>query len=613
MFWPDFNKKQFCLQVLLWNGLLFGSRCEGLEESTEILIIGTPVAELATITITTTIAYKPTSAPSDPTFLGCYTQPRDGEIFGPDGRDACSDTVAPTELTIETCLKGCAVLKPPSQTGERYAFAGLRNGSECICGTQLSPDASAVPADSCRVPCAGDATLSCGGSSAIAVYSLASSGGPANDDTALLPQVGGAIDPDESGDRDDQNTGQGGDERQTGEPAVSTRVPKSLSGHTHMTPSPKTTSTRSGAAGTGRGSPTASSDASPKDGSSSAAGLFPTSAPAGAPAPPASPSTIAAITGSMSGAIVVVVALVLCFRAYRRKKQRQQLKMVLPERRGPDKQERQRPSVLSRILTGEGGKEGDVMGPDDDEDREEHNNASTSHLAPTTPGLESGSLDRPRSTTVADPPPPRSRGNERDSLYHSLMHEVLAGPAPASSPGTRDSSSSISGGSSSSVQWHNSSSSSTGTPCALPAAAHHPPGLGDRAWHRRKISTPYAPIPIPIPIPPPTAPLPPLPRPRRVVDSLGPPQKQHQKQKQDDGAGESPVLGRQVVEVGAPPVLPPIVAGERFDVRGWDGDEEEEEEEEEGVWVRTPSTVGTSILFPDEEEGGKGGDGGERK
>ncbi|KAI1487657.1 hypothetical protein F5X96DRAFT_131964 [Biscogniauxia mediterranea] len=663
MFRPDFSKKRFCLQVLLWNGLLSSSRCEDLEASTEILIIGTPVIELATITITTTIAYNPTPAPGDsttPTLLGCYTQPRDGAIFGPDGRDACSDTVRPSELTIEACLSGCAALMPPpGQTGgERYAFAGLRNGNECICGTQLSPDARAVPADDCETPCAGDATRSCGGRDAIAVYSLASSDDGNN--TTLSPQA----DPDDG-------TGKNRDQDKTGSPSGST-TQDPLSDHAPTTPSSpeKTTATRSG-----------KTSASPEANSTSTS-VFPTPAPA--PAPPASASTIAAITGSLSGAVVVGVVLVLCLRAHQRRKKQQRLQLgggAEAEKNKKKKQEiRQR---LSRLIFLAGGGEKGGEGEEEEKGEEKggtqgrgiangggsgsgDGDAAVLGAPPTTPGLESGggqhgsadvdidvasagvlpaaqgkgtttSSSSSSSPPLPPPPPPPSGGSgrsERDSLYRALLHEVRAGPAAAPPPPPPSSSSFSSTspspgiivglGISSDDDYHhhyptlttpNTTTTTTNTTnnnttnnntthgssssvhYAAPsspltaAAAAHP------AWrHRRKISAP-APAPDFFRMrgssssgPPPTAPLPPTPTPPRPQPLLEP--------------TESPVLGgRGVWEEGngkgtgtGAPVLPPIL----FDARGWgDADKDEGDGDDE---VRTPSTVGTSILFPYDEE-----------
>ncbi|KAI5921793.1 hypothetical protein F4810DRAFT_676908 [Camillea tinctor] len=537
---------------------------------------------------------------------------------------------------------------PSRRSNYRIMFEGMRstpqrqninvkpNTSECICGVQLSSDANTVPANNCKTPCAGDAKLLCGGSNAVAVYSLM------NNNAALLPKVD-SKNPDENRDGD-QNTDE--DERQTAEsanlPSTSTTgEPQTpLSDHVHMTSSPATTTTRSGEGARGgssvadpKGSSDSDSGASQTKGDNAAE--FPTSAPPGAPAPPASASTIAAITGSMSGAIIFALVVVFCFRAYRRKKKRQ-LKIVF-ERRGPKKgqeiqeeqqqQQQARRGVPSEILIGNkrNGKGNDVDADEGDRD------ILLAALGTTTPvgGEQHRPSYIPHARGASKPPP--SRGSERDSLYSSLMHEVRAGPAGAP-PARAGEAGAIGLGvdhhaqSPNRATRHPHPSSSFVVPLnpnpTMQTATPNPPnpvargdgGLGDRAWHRRKLSTPYAPPRADLRAasssgPPPNVPLPPTPQQKTNKRNFagGGGRVKPQFTLQSPAHEEAPALG------GGPqewkPVLPPITPGERLfwdggRDRGGDKDRgrERAEEEDRPGTPMTASSVGTSILFPDEEE-----------
>lgn len=136
----DFDAKRFCLQSLLWAGLLSGlTRGEAtsgdpLVKTEQPLMLGSPTATTVHIsttrTITITITYKPTLAPGDGTYtlLGCYGEPSTGHIFNEDGSCKTPDGIAEQKLTIEDCLKGCAASKPPEKDLAQYAYAGTKNG-----------------------------------------------------------------------------------------------------------------------------------------------------------------------------------------------------------------------------------------------------------------------------------------------------------------------------------------------------------------------------------------------------------------------------------------------------------------------------------------------------
>jgi hypothetical protein len=80
------------------------------------------------------------------------------------GRALTGASIAGQSMTIGTCLSFC----------ERggFQYAGLEFGSECFCGGSLVNGASlSLSSSQCNMPCANDATSSCGGPNAIQLYS----------------------------------------------------------------------------------------------------------------------------------------------------------------------------------------------------------------------------------------------------------------------------------------------------------------------------------------------------------------------------------------------------------------------------------------------------------
>ncbi|KAI3327212.1 hypothetical protein HD806DRAFT_386422 [Xylariaceae sp. AK1471] len=496
----DFSAKRSCLRVLLWSGLLFSSLCNDAppppgKTTTELLVIGPPPpvptstttsTSTSTITITTTIVYKPSLIPGDSRYalLGCYSQPtgNGARIFGADEHDACSDQVPPDNLTIDVCLGGCGSVAPPSNGTRLYMYAGLRNGSECICGIQLSTDAHKLSNDDCITPCSGDPRLSCGGQDNVAIYSLISGDGT-NNQTSLSSG---------SNSRGSSSNKTGSSIRKTTPTTTPTTKPSS------------TTDTK----GKGKGKDTVSQTA--EESQTAHHATLPPSVGPGAPPRPVSTPTIAAITGSFSGAILVAAGLFLCFRAHKRKKRVQDahVKAVL-ERRG------QRP-VPNPILTNKGdihditdigiisrykreNEDGKGNGKDSGSGTND-NHLRDDDLVPTTPALESGGKYpgglHARTPAFAMASGPRTAADERDTLYSTLMGEVRSGPADPQ-PHAAGASSAVQwrhAGSSSSVPStpaHNRTASSSGVAAPLPSAKID--SLGERAWHRRKLSTPYRP------------------------------------------------------------------------------------------------------------------------
>ncbi|KAI8627001.1 hypothetical protein F5Y19DRAFT_487286 [Xylariaceae sp. FL1651] len=443
----------------------------------------------STITITTTIAYKPSLIPGDSkyTLIGCYSQPtgNGGRIFGADEHDACSDKVPPDNLTIDGCLEGCGSSPQPSNRTKLYIYVGLINGSECVCGTQLSADAHRLSDDDCRIPCSGDPRFSCGGQDNVAVYSLISG----SEASSQRPQSAS-----ESGKSAASKTAS----------LSSNNTFKLTTGTTtsneHSTPSVKTDDKSKGAA---------SQTTNTNDVHHS---TLPPSAGPGAPPKPVSTPTIAAITGSFSGAVVVAAGLFLCIRAYKRKKRTQDLHVkAMVERRG-----RAAPSPIvttadihnitnNNIIISKH-KKGDTKdgGREDAHDKDLRLTAD-GDLVPTTPALESGEKNLyvyPGAGGLhARASGTRAGADGRDTLYSTLMGEMRSGPSNLHSTHAHVA------GASSAVQWrsnggsvpstpyaaHNRTASSGGVAIAAPPPSAKVESLGERAWHRRKLSTPYQP------------------------------------------------------------------------------------------------------------------------
>eukprot|EP00091_Calanus_sinicus_P001917 TRINITY_DN11935_c0_g1_i1.p1 TRINITY_DN11935_c0_g1~~TRINITY_DN11935_c0_g1_i1.p1 ORF type:complete len:118 (-),score=27.64 TRINITY_DN11935_c0_g1_i1:179-532(-) len=61
------------------------------------------------------------------------------------------------------CIAKCAVLaKDDPIATPGFAFAGVQYGTECFCGQCTLPKKVYLPAESCNMPCRGNANLTCG-------------------------------------------------------------------------------------------------------------------------------------------------------------------------------------------------------------------------------------------------------------------------------------------------------------------------------------------------------------------------------------------------------------------------------------------------------------------
>lgn len=358
--------------------------------------------------------------------------------------------------------------------------------SECYCAVQLSPEATKLSGDNCTSPCPGSPRLSCGGNDAFAIYSLASASQTSSTDSSSK------------------------------ENPPSSAPPRSTTATTRPPPiSESLVSAPVKAPGIGMGAlsppPAPTSSHMVFEGQKNSGG--------GGPPAPASTTTVAAISGSMSGAILLGALLFFCFRAYKKRRLEQDARiaaMVVARKTGrkvdddddskkihyersPSRGRRRTRDYQHRppsLVIG-----GDVTHKDKDVRL-----TTDGSLVPTTPALESGGRDpasyyHTTSTLVGEH---QKHQSQRDSLFSALLGQVSVPIGPHTPPAI---------GSSSAVQWRRTAD------IAAAAAAHSVPvspltkapdhvavpsgGLGERAWHRRRISTPYA--------PPPTVPLPPTP------------------------------------------------------------------------------------------------------
>ncbi|RYP54127.1 hypothetical protein DL769_010407 [Monosporascus sp. CRB-8-3] len=518
----DFDAKRFCLRSLLWNGLLFlGSRSEVITPSGDRLVstepslmLGSPTIRYATRTVTVTIVYKPTLMPGDATYtlLGCYGEPSTGHAFGQEGQYAVPGEIPAENLTIMTCFQGCGGLKQPNGTLGQYAYVGVQNGSECFCASRLVPEAPKLSEDNCTVPCAGDARLSCGGTDAMAIYNLMgtenkkSTDAEANDTSSM----GGKKNDAKKEGKDDEGI-------------------KKLSSTISASRLPATTGTpRETMAGPALSAPSATE-------TSAAAGLDDANAEPGQEGQgqgrgPGRKTVAVAVGGSMSGAFVLAALLFLCIRAYKRRRTEQDAHVSFMLDKQQEKEKADKEEMIASFLHHKKSPPALVL---DDSHRDVRLTVDGT-LVPTTPALESGGGGaRGRRPSAAD-----------ESLFRALM-----GQTHTQTDAT---------GQSSGVQWRgcgggtvplsprvpfgNNGSGPGGTsaialaggsggapPPARPEHAARPSAnLGDRAWHRRKISTPFPPqaspgparpLHTPHPHPHPPSLLPPQPPPKQHNNS----------------------------------------------------------------------------------------------
>ncbi|KAK6075662.1 WSC domain-containing protein [Seiridium cupressi] len=88
------------------------------------------------------------------TYNGCYSEVS--------GRLLNNASYANSSVTVDQCAAYC-------QAGN-YAFIGLEYSGECYCGNTPPPKSQAAAESSCNMPCKGNPSEICGGSSRVSVY-----------------------------------------------------------------------------------------------------------------------------------------------------------------------------------------------------------------------------------------------------------------------------------------------------------------------------------------------------------------------------------------------------------------------------------------------------------
>ncbi|KAF2402400.1 WSC-domain-containing protein [Trichodelitschia bisporula] len=105
---------------------------------------------------TTSVRPTPTATPSVASYThqGCYNETTSGRALS-------SLSTTNSSMTPQLCATYC----------NAYAWFGLEYSSECYCGTGPRPGSALVPTQSdCRMPCAGDPSLLCGGPNRLNMY-----------------------------------------------------------------------------------------------------------------------------------------------------------------------------------------------------------------------------------------------------------------------------------------------------------------------------------------------------------------------------------------------------------------------------------------------------------
>ncbi|KAI8625786.1 WSC domain-containing protein [Xylariaceae sp. FL1651] len=97
-----------------------------------------------------------TNAIQDYTYQGCYS---DSDRYPQLGGNAYESD----NLTPEQCLTFC--------DNTHYAYAGLKDGRYCYCGTVLKGNSTAQdPNVFCNIPCPANCTENCGGANSFSLY-----------------------------------------------------------------------------------------------------------------------------------------------------------------------------------------------------------------------------------------------------------------------------------------------------------------------------------------------------------------------------------------------------------------------------------------------------------
>lgn len=113
-------------------------------------------------------------------YQGCYTEATSGRALD---KAFLYGTVSTVNMTLETCALYCF--------DDNYSLFGVEYSQQCYCGNNLTAGAVlASDQNDCSMPCAGNATQYCGGSSRLNLYALVPGSGydPVTHFSTLYPE-----------------------------------------------------------------------------------------------------------------------------------------------------------------------------------------------------------------------------------------------------------------------------------------------------------------------------------------------------------------------------------------------------------------------------------------
>ncbi|TLS21739.1 uncharacterized protein PpBr36_09160 [Pyricularia pennisetigena] len=172
--------------------LLLASPARGDQGHSEVRVT---TSIIVTQTITTHLGARPTQPPNHAGYglQGCYRRPEGDADVGLEVKMPLSNAEA-GRLTTSKCLEACIRASLGRGAVDSYGFVALGEGRcgwpydkrtkqsslvlldrECYCATKLSPEVLSVGPGNCSTPCAGDHDIACGGLDHISVYYLVDS------------------------------------------------------------------------------------------------------------------------------------------------------------------------------------------------------------------------------------------------------------------------------------------------------------------------------------------------------------------------------------------------------------------------------------------------------
>jgi len=115
----------------------------------------TTSSSLTTITSSSTSSSAVSSPTAAYTYQGCFVDPGNPRAL------AAANYINHTTMTIEVCASFCT---------PTYTIFGLEYGGECWCDNLLELGSTLAAETDCNLPCAGDATETCGAGNRLSVY-----------------------------------------------------------------------------------------------------------------------------------------------------------------------------------------------------------------------------------------------------------------------------------------------------------------------------------------------------------------------------------------------------------------------------------------------------------